>query len=147
MPALHETATFPSISKAIKGLKIHTVAGDGNCFYRAVAKAHFDNEDLHYVVRQTIMDYLRDHAAEYQVFFDSPAEYAAMIAKNRKEGVWNSDIADMVPAIFANVFGVCIQVFTVSANKSVSRYTFGPYSPRKPSIRLLLNSHHYNLLV
>lgn len=41
---------------AINGLKIKEVIGDGNCYYRAVADLHLNDESVYNTVRQHACD-------------------------------------------------------------------------------------------
>ncbi len=119
------------------------VQADGNCFYRAVAKGYYKDVDMHHMLRRTTIEHMMETAAEYVPYFESQKSLMDKLNANKRLGVWNTDLADMVPQVVAALIGCCIHIYAVTENDTIMKYTFG----EGPVIHLLLHNNHYNLLV
>ena len=42
-------------------LRVHRVAGDGNCMFRALAYSMTGDDSLHFQYRTAVMDYIEEH--------------------------------------------------------------------------------------
>ena len=104
------TALFQSFS-------VVGVTGDGNCFYRSVCKGLYDNEEDHGLLRKKAMDALLEKIEEYSVYFDTESRFKRCVAANRRNGVWNSEIGDIVPAMVAKLLDVKMIIHNYDDNE------------------------------
>lgn len=81
----------------ISGLQRHTlcvvsVAGDGNCLFRAIAHQVYGDDELHEVVRQKCMDYMEANADFFSQFVEGGMEtFHLYIAAKRQLACWGDD--------------------------------------------------------
>jgi hypothetical protein len=120
---------------------------DGNCFYRAVAAAVYGTPKTHKDLRGRIMNHMLEMEAMYSAFFESPKRFRGVLSANKRLGVWNSDLADLVPSAVANMLGVSLEVYSVADDESVVRYIFNEEHVGDSKIRLLHQDNHYDLLL
>ena len=126
-------------------LRVVPMQQDGNCFYRAVATAYHEDEALHHQLRRSLMDYIMAEKKRYEPLFFGQRSMSGMIMANRRAGVWNTDLADIVPAAIAAFLNVRVEVYSVCDDDSVVRYVFGESGGHK--IRLLHRWNHYDVLM
>ena len=141
------SSSFSSLSVLLKSRKLRQVAmpADGNCFYRAVAAAYHGDQDMHHMLRRALMDYILEEKSQFQALFESPRSFTGTVVANRRAGVWNSDLADLVPAAIATYLGARVEVYSVQKDESVKRYVFGSEGGGE-RIRILHHDNHYDLL-
>ncbi len=53
-----------------KGLCVHPVEGDGNCLFRSVSHQVYGTDDLHRLVRQSCMDYMKSEAEHFEPYVE-----------------------------------------------------------------------------
>ncbi len=137
---------FASVPTLLRSRKLHKVPmiGDGNCFYRAVCAAYYKDVDMHHLLRRITIEHMLVDADIYEHLFESRTTLLRKLAANKRLGVWNSDLADLVPIAVAKLLGCCIEIYSVE-EEEVIRYRFGEElgSP----IRLLHKDNHYDLLL
>jgi hypothetical protein len=140
---------FASVPVLLKTRKLRRVpmVPDGNCFYRAVAAAVHGSPKTHKDLRSRLMDHMLEMEATYSPFFESQARFRRVLAANKRLGVWNSDLADIVPCAVANLLGVVLEVYSVTDDDSVVRYSFNEEQTGGQKIRLLHEHNHYDLLL
>ncbi len=119
------------------------MVADGNCFYRAVCTAYHKDVDLHYLLRRTTMEHMLESVDTYGHYFPSMRVMVGKLNANKRLGVWNSDLADLVPHAVATMLGCCIEVYAVTETEEVIKYSFG----EGPKIRLLRKDNHYDVLL
>lgn len=136
---------FPSVPVLLRSRKFYRLPmmADGNCFYRAVCTGYHKDVDLHHLLRRTAMEHMLESADVYGHHFPSMRVMVGKLNANKRLGVWNSDLADLVPHAVAQMLGCCIEVYAVAEDNQVTRYSFG----EGPKIRLLRQDSHYDLLV
>lgn len=122
------------------------MVADGNCFYRAVAAAFYNNPNAHISLRSNLMNYMLEMEEFYASLFESRRHFRAVLAANKRLGVWNSDLADMVPIAAASLLQIRLEVFRVCEDGKVARYIFNE-SQAGPKIRLLHEDNHYDVLM
>ncbi|KAF2195942.1 cysteine proteinase [Delitschia confertaspora ATCC 74209] len=61
--ATAQEAEFPGLRAA--GLQLFDIKGDGNCLFRAFSDQLFGHPNHHTIVRDTIVQYVRDHKDHY----------------------------------------------------------------------------------
>ena len=139
------TARFASLPLLLRTrkLKLVPIKGDGNCFYRAVATGYYRDSEMHFILRRAIMDHIQSSIEDYAIFFDSVAKFTRVVTANKRKGVWNSDLCDIVPLAVSQLLNIRVEVFSVVDNE-VIRYVFGEDKPS--TLRLLHQDNHYDLL-
>jgi hypothetical protein len=94
------------------------VVGDGNCFFRALAKQVNGDEQLHGRARQETIRYMREHREEFEHLVE---DFDSYVDHMSREGTFVEGELEIWAA--ANAFNVCIQVFGRSRNHDK---TFAP---------------------
>lgn len=137
--------SFPCVQTLLKFKKfaLEPVDADGNCFYRAVSKGYYKDVDMHHMLRRTTIDNMIEDAEKYENLFESKKSMLGMLNANKRLGVWNSDLADLVPQAVANLLNCRLVIYAVAENDEVKEYSFG----EGDKIRLLLKDNHYSLLI
>ncbi len=137
--------SFPCLQTLLNFRKFHVVPvdADGNCFYRAVAKGYYKDIDMHHMLRRTTIEHMMEDVAEYAPYFESQKSLLGKLNANKRLGVWNTDLADLIPQAVAALLHCQINVYAVADNEEVVRYSFG----EGQKIHLLLRNNHYELLV
>lgn len=120
---------------------------DGNCFYRAVTTALYGSPVNHKDLRSRLMNHMLEMEHVYGALFESPKRFRGVLAANKRLGVWNSDLADLMPSAVASLLGVSLEVYSVAEDESVVRYIFNEETVSGSKIRLLHENNHYDLLV
>jgi hypothetical protein len=135
--------SVPSLLKTRK-LAVDTMVADGNCFYRAVAAAYYKDVDMHHMLRRTVIEHMIEDAEEYKAWHNGAKNFTGILNANKRLGVWNSDLADIVPLAVTKLLGVRLEIYSVDENDAVTKYVFGEEGEK---IRLLYqNSNHYDVL-
>ncbi len=137
--------SFPCVQTLLKFKKfvLEPVDADGNCFYRAVAKGYYKDDDMHHMLRRTTIEHMVDASEYYGQLFESKKSLIGKLNANKRLGVWNSDLADLVPLAVSQLLNCRLEIYAVSEDEKVQKYTFG----EGEKIRLLLRDNHYSLLV
>ena len=122
------------------------IAGDGNCFYRSAAIALFKDESKHKLLRDIMMDHMLTKTEQYAEYFTSGIQYRRKVAANRRDGVWNTEIADIVPVQLAVKFDITLVIHDCNeTTKKVTKRKYGHGATRVHLMRT--NDGHYSLLV
>jgi hypothetical protein len=139
------SSRFTSVSTLLRSRKLRRVSmvGDGNCFYRAVATGYHKDVDMHHLLRRITMEHMLEAVDVYAPYFESMRHLVGKLNANKRLGVWNSDLADLVPHAVAQLLTCAIEIYNVSENDEVIRYSFGEGT----KIRLLRKDNHYDLLL
>jgi hypothetical protein len=139
--------SLPALLKSRK-FRILEMIGDGNCFYRAIARAYHNDEDFHLFIRQTLMNNILEDPAPYTAFFENEKKLRNLAAANKRPNVWNSDLADIVPFGIANLLQVRVEVYSVNGEDGgVSKFVFGEEFGGQPIRIVHRNGNHYDLLL
>eukprot|EP00731_Ephydatia_muelleri_P015295 Em0008g1015a len=67
-------------------LRLHDVPGDGNCLFRALADQLDDGTTTHEAVRSAVVQYIRQHEAEFSPFVEEGVSFDSYIAELSKDG-------------------------------------------------------------
>ena len=122
------------------------IAGDGNCFYRAAAIALFKDESKHKVLRDIMMDHMLTKTEQYAEYFTSDIQYRRKVSANRRNGVWNTEIADIVPVELALKFDITLVIH--DCNETTKKVTTRKYGRGATKVYLMrTDDGHYSLLV
>jgi hypothetical protein len=78
----------------------------------------------------------------FQHLFVSKDAFVSRVAANKRLGVWNTDLGDIIPLAVAKLLNCCLEIYSVKEDK-VMRYRVG----EGPKIRLLHQKNHYDLLL
>jgi hypothetical protein len=136
---------FTSVKSLLNARKFRrtSMEADGNCFYRAIAAAYHNDVDLHHLLRRATMEHMLESADIYLRYFPSMRVMISKLNSNKRLGVWNNDLADLVPHAVSVMLHCCIEVYSVSDAGEVIKYTFG----EGQKIRLLRKNNHYDVLI
>jgi hypothetical protein len=139
------TSRFTSVPVLLSTRKLRRIpiVDDGNCFYRAVSTGYYKDVDMHHLLRRTTIEHMLESMDTYSPYFESPKSMLGMLNANKRLGVWNSDLADLVPHAVAQLLNCRIEVYAVTEDDQVIRYSFG----EGEKIRLLRKDSHYELLL
>lgn len=122
-----------------------SVKADGNCFYRAIARAVHKDEDFHLQIRRSAMDALIE-SKDYVHLFDNPDAFKRCVAANKRPGVWNTEIADLAPTLIPKLLNVYLTIYDIHDDGMPYCYHYGDSS--HTAIALLRTGDcHYDLLV
>lgn len=91
--------------------KVDLIPCDGNCFYRSVAKAALGDENRHRELRLQTMDTLITRKDEYIPFFGSERSFISSVRANRRDAVWNTDIADIAVCIIPQMLNITLHIY------------------------------------
>jgi hypothetical protein len=142
-------SVFPSLSILMNSRKftILPMLGDGNCFYRAVAAAYYKDIDMHHMLRRLVMEHILEDESMYSTYVDSSNKksFRGIVNANKRLGVWNTDLADVVPVAISRTLNCRVEVYAMQGSHEISKYVFG--AEHGSPIRLLLRDNHYDLLV
>jgi len=87
-------------------------------------------------------------ADEYSLYFEDTSRFTRVLRANKRKGVWNSDLCDLVPMAVSKLLNIRVEVYSVIISKDetneVIRYVFGEKNPN--TLRLLHQDNHYDLL-
>ena len=89
------------------------VVGDGNCFFRALAKQVDGDEQLHGRARQETIRYMREHREEFDQFVHG-VDFDSYVDRMSREGTYVEGEIELRAA--AKTFNVRIRVYGRSAN-------------------------------
>ena len=66
------------------------IIGDGNCLFRALSLSVFQTQDYHLYLRQTAINYIRDHQADFEPFVmtDSFTDFDHYLSEMSRPGVY-----------------------------------------------------------
>lgn len=136
---------FISVPTLLRSRKLRQIPmlADGNCFYRAVSTGYYKDVDMHHLLRRITIEHMLENVDTYAPYFESLQKIVGKLNANKRLGVWNSDLGDLVPHAVAQLLNCCIEVYAVTEDGQVIRYTFG----EGEKIRLLCKDNHYDLLL
>ena len=95
------------------GLRRVDVIGDGNCFFRALAKQVNGDEQLHGGARHETIRYMREHREEFDQFVHR-VDFDSYVDRMSREGTYVEGEIELMAA--AKTFNVRIRVYGRSAN-------------------------------
>jgi hypothetical protein len=95
-------------------LAMRTIAGDGNCQFRAFSQNLFGTEEQHALVRARAVEYMKAHAADFRGFIDDGqsrrngnfSDYLSQMSKGR---TWGDELTLRA---LCNAFGATVHVIT-----------------------------------
>jgi hypothetical protein len=120
------------------------VIPDGNCFYTTMGFfSELDADSM----RKKIMDYMTENKAFYSVYFESEKDFLSRVKANRRPGVWNSDICDIVPQAASQMLKRTIIVHNYTDNRTFNLITFEHENPTGNAIHVFRKSDHYEILL
>lgn len=65
---------------------------DGNCLFAAIANQLFGREEISYVVRLMIVQYMENNIDEYALLFDGKREMMEYLRKMKQNGTWGDEL-------------------------------------------------------
>ena len=129
------------------GLRRIAITEDGNCFYRALSLAYYKDEGLHHTLRLMTMNRLREDTDMYEAYFAN-CNFKRCIIANRREGVWNTGIADIIPAVVTDLLNICLVIHNYDTDtQTMQIHEYGNGNGDRERINMLrTNDNHYDLL-
>lgn len=126
---------------------VHSISKDGNCFYRALALSEHKDESFHKSIRYFAMNHIQSNAEEYIPIFGDSSTFYRCLNANKRDGVWNTEIADIAPTIIPDILDVHLIIYDyIEGSDTIGVYTFG--DPSMKTVELLrTNNNHYDLLI
>ncbi|XP_064617771.1 uncharacterized protein LOC135481922 [Liolophura sinensis] len=111
-----------------EGRQLDYVQGDGNCFFRALSKEIYGSEDCHYELRQTIVDLMAGHRAEFEQFTDTCTQsFADHVEEMRQFAVWAT-----TAEIYAASTLLQRDIYVFSPDHTGNQYSWLHFSPCFP---------------
>jgi lipoprotein-anchoring transpeptidase ErfK/SrfK len=101
------------------GWQAVNVVGDGNCFFRALAKHVYLDEQEHRRARQETIQYMRDRREDFEQYV--PEDFDSYVNRMSREGTYIEGQVEIKAA--ANAFNVRIKVY---GRSSYHDRTFAP---------------------
>ena len=129
----------------LMGMRMITVASDGNCQFRAVSHQLFGTEEHHREVRHRALEYIRAQKQQFACFCGD-AHFERYLQKMERDRAWGDELT--LRAI-SNAFGTRITVVTSAETAWLLRYEpDGASSPRKHCTKQCFLAYvapvHYN---
>ena len=97
------------------------VAGDGNCFFRALAVILYGTQDEHARVRREVVGHIEKNSNRFSAFTSQVKQH---VDDMRKSGVW-ATLVEILAAV--GMYGVPLYLYTLTPNRS--SYHWQCYSP------------------
>lgn len=69
-----------------------SVAGDGNCQFRAIADQLYGDQERHAEIRETAVAHIENNSDDYLSFFESFEKFAEYVATVKKPQQWGDEI-------------------------------------------------------
>ena len=115
-------------------------AGDGNCQFRSCSHQLYGDESHHEHVRAATVDYMRQHADDFQGFF-AGNEFNKYLERMRRCSTWGDELT--LRGI-CNCFGCHIHVVTSQEHNWYLKYTPDKVHTRKHVFLAYISPAHYN---
>ena len=134
---------YQTMKGIIPSAAIDYVRGDGNCFFRAVAKDIFHTDLLHEEVRLQVVDHMKEHLDRFASYIDGdPKKHVENMARN---GKWATQAEIFATA---STFGVEIFVLT-PINDKYRWLSFNPEEKKTNCYLTIINTNgdHYDRIV
>ena len=77
-----------------KGMRIVEVGKDGNCLFRAIAHQAYGDEELHSMLRQKCIQYIKEEKNFYKDYIigGQSGSFDQYIERKALDGIWGDDI-------------------------------------------------------
>ena len=92
--------------------KVVSVAGDGNCFFRALAVLLYGRQDEHACVRREVVGHIERNSNRFSAFTLQVKQH---VNDMRKSGVW-ATLVEILAAV--GMYGVPLYLYTLTPNRS-----------------------------
>ncbi|KAJ2498331.1 2-oxoglutarate dehydrogenase E1 component [Coemansia sp. RSA 1972] len=101
---------FSRLNRALKRSRLYCkdMTGDGNCLFRALADQVDGTPDTHLRHRESVCDYMHQHADDFAPFIDSAQPYERYVSHMRRPGEYGGNL-ELVA--FARNYRVDIKVY------------------------------------
>lgn len=131
------------------GMSEVVVSGDGNCQFRAISKELFNTQDHHLWVRFKAVEHMRNHRDEFEIFFGSPEEFEAYVAKMSLPREWGDELTLKATA---DALDIVVHVLTSTEGFGGYYLEYSPSNKGSPHGVLrhvfltYLSPMHYNVM-
>jgi hypothetical protein len=129
------------------------VRGDGNCLFRCIAIEMYDDENYHTLVRQKMIDFLKQNKKRYQGSANLAESIDMWIGRMTNSGCEEFGLMGEFGDAFAVELlswmlerPIVVSLRDIINDNLLYTDTIGEWFD-KSSIRLILRGQHYNLLV
>ena len=122
-------------------LRMLSIAGDGNCQFRAVSQQLFGSEEYHMHVRQKAMAYMRSKREEFACFYADGVAFDRYLQKMERDRSWGDELT--LRAI-CSAFGATIHVVTSTEHNWYLKYTPDEPLTQKQAFLAYVAPVHYN---
>ena len=119
----------------------HIIQGDGNWLFRALSFATFRDDEYHFTIRETILDYIQKNLVRFKEFIEGDGN--DYIQRMRNNSTWGGNIEIVA---FSEIFDVSINIFDQIT-------VFDPHyqvkwASTEDRINIIFrNNDHYNVLI
>lgn len=104
--------------------RLDYIRGDGNCFFRALAKEVYNSEEFHKEWREAVVDVIEHHPNAFHQYIDD-GKVAEHAREMRKLGTWATTCEIYAAATLLNR-----EIYILAPNHSGSEYQWLLFSPR-----------------
>lgn len=115
---------------ASSGRQIDSIKGDGNCFFRALSKQIYGNQNFYDDVRQAVVDVLAKHPKKFEAFTDGPI--TKHVEEMRKDKTWATQTEIYAAATLLNR-----DIYILSPDQTGDTYRWLLFQPQ-----VKYNSNH-----
>jgi hypothetical protein len=141
-----------SIPSLHRKFRLFPMPRDGNCLFRAVARVYHQDEDMHLLLRRSLMEHIMEDKHAYEPLFFGPRSFDGALMSGRQKGVWNPDLSGVIMSALADYLCVTLESYHMGDDGStLRRSVFAPSAgaSASPRIRLLFNEtmNHCDLLL
>lgn len=105
------------------GRQIDSIKGDGNCFFRALSKVIYGNQNYYDDVRQAVVDVLEKYPKEFEAFTDGPL--AQHIHEMRQDKTWATQVEIYAAATLLNR-----DIYILSPDQTGKKYRWLLFQPQ-----------------
>lgn len=122
------------------------ISNDGNSFYRAIAQAHYKNQDFHLLLRRILVEDILHNTADYKPYFPTFPTSDGELMTSRKKGTWNPSQRSLLSFGISRLLNIQLEIYSIQEDQTIAKHVFsGP--TRSGTIRLLETENHYDLLL
>ena len=112
-----------------QGRKCHTVNGDGNCMFRAIAHQAFGLEDRHVELRSALHGIIHANTELYRCLWIGNRAFAEHVDNIKLGGVWGTQVELQATSDF---FGVPVFVAVLNTRGTYCWHVFKPRTIKFP---------------
>lgn len=93
---------------------MESVLGDGNCLFRAISFAIYQNQDMHSKIRTDITNMIKNNKHKFKPFITGPQSIDTHVSNMSKLGTWGTQV-ELIAA--STLYNIPIYVASKSTNR------------------------------